>query len=389
MPDIILKNVTKIYPFEKTGGLFGRREKEKKLAEQKKMPHLSNEGVIALQHISHRIRSGEFVVILGPSGGGKSTLLRLIAGLEKPTLGEIFFDDRNMANVKAEDRNVSMVFQEYALYPNQSVYENIAFPLLARHETREEIEQKVREAARWVSMDSKLDVLIHHLSGGEMQRVALARALVKKPEVLLLDEPFSNLDVLLRNRLLNLLRDLHEKSGCTFVYVTHEQSDAMLLADSLLLIKDGILQQAGSVIDLYQNPRDLFTMSFVGYPAANIWRDVPVWHKGNKHGILLGENEIVCSNKAVAALRKRDTVTVAIRPVRIQKAADGIHAVFDYMENIGADSYLHARMGDREILSVQKTSDLGLLQIYRGADVYFRLDTEDLYYFDEKDMRIA
>ncbi len=211
MPKIRLEDVTMIYPFQKVGGLFHRKEKEKILKQQMEMPYTSNEGVVALQHFSAVINDGEFLVVLGPSGSGKSTLLRIIAGLERQSLGDIYFNEENFNDVRAQDRDVAMVFQNYSLYPNQSVYKNIAFPLEVEHIPRDRIEEEVKKVAALLSLESKLEKLAQDLSGGEKQRVAIARSIVRKLSVLLFDEPFSYLEVLLRRILRNEIKKIHRE----------------------------------------------------------------------------------------------------------------------------------------------------------------------------------
>ncbi|MBQ2583597.1 MAG: ATP-binding cassette domain-containing protein, partial [Erysipelotrichaceae bacterium] len=187
MSRIELKDVSMVYPFQEVNGLFGRKKKEEILKKQKAMPYTSNEGVVALQHFSAVFHDGEFIAILGPSGSGKSTLLRIIAGLEEPPLGEVLYNDQNLHEIDIDERDIGMVFQTYSLYPNQSVYKNIAFPLEVKHLPREEVQKKVEEMAALVDLSDKLQKLPDELSGGEKQRVAIARALVKDPSVLLLD----------------------------------------------------------------------------------------------------------------------------------------------------------------------------------------------------------
>ena len=262
MPEIRFEDVTKIYPFQKVTGIFGRRQQKEILAAQMAMPYTSDEGVIAVQHCNLTIRNGEFSVIVGPSGSGKSTILRMIAGLEKPVLGQIFFDDKDMTLVPPEERDVAMVFQNYSLYPNQTVYKNVAFPLEVKHIPREEIEEKVVEICTKLGIEDKLESLPHDLSGGERQRVAIARAMVREPSVLLMDEPFSNLDGELKGKLRTWLKKLHGMFDTTFVYVTHDQLDALALADRVVVMKDGIVQMQDTPDMVYHHPVNEFVDEF-------------------------------------------------------------------------------------------------------------------------------
>ena len=269
-----IEDVAKVYPFTKVTGLFDRKQKKLALEKQKSMPYTTNEGVLAVQHFSLTAKEGEFVVLLGPSGSGKSTVLRMIAGLEDASVGKIYFDDECVNNIKPEDRDVAMVFQNYSLYPNQTVYENIAFPLKNMHMELVELEQRVNEIASLLHLETKLNKLPNELSGGEKQRVAIARALVRNPKFFLLDEPFSNLDILLRIQLRNEIKRIQKELNITFIYVTHDQSEALYLADRLVIMKDGKLIQEGSVTELYSYPKNEFVASFLGVMPMNMFKNV-------------------------------------------------------------------------------------------------------------------
>ena len=262
MADIRLEDVTVIYPFQKVSGIFGRKRKKEILERQKAMPYTSNEGVVALQHCSFAVKEGELLGILGPSGSGKSTILRVIAGLEVPPLGSVYFGEKDITDMKPEDRDVAMVFQNYALYPNQTVFKNIAFPLEVKHIPREEIKEKVEALSVLLEIDDKLESLPHELSGGERQRVAIGRALIREPAVLLMDEPFSNLDPQMREKLRIWLKKLHSSISTTIVYVTHDQYDAMALSDRVIVLKDGIIQMDDTPINVYNNPANEFVADF-------------------------------------------------------------------------------------------------------------------------------
>lgn len=262
MTDIRLEDVTVIYPFQKVSGIFGRKHKKEILARQKAMPYTSNEGVVALQHCSFAVKEGELLGILGPSGSGKSTILRVIAGLEIPPLGSVYFGDNDCTDLKPEDRDVAMVFQNYSLYPNQTVFKNIAFPLEVKHIPRDEIKEKVEKLSVLLEIEDKLESLPQELSGGERQRVAIGRALIRKPRVLLLDEPFSNLDPQMREKLRSWLKKLHGSINTTIVYVTHDQYDAMALSDRIIVLKDGIIMMDDTPVNVYNNPANEFVAEF-------------------------------------------------------------------------------------------------------------------------------
>ena len=226
-------------------------------------------GVVALENLNLEIADREFVVLLGPSGCGKSTTLNLIAGLEDVSAGSLYFDTTLMNVVPAHKRDVAMVFQSYALYPHKSVYENIAFGLRMRGHPRAEIEQRVRDAARTLDIEPLLERRPHQLSGGQRQRVALGRALVRQPQAFLMDEPLSNLDAALRIAMRAEIKKLHQTMRTTFVYVTHDQAEALTLADRIVVMKEGVIQQIGTPEEIYDRPKNTFVASFLGNPPIN------------------------------------------------------------------------------------------------------------------------
>ena len=231
-----------------------------------------SKNVVALRGITFEVKDKEFFVLLGPSGCGKTTTLRIIAGLEKPTSGRVFIDDFDVTDLPPKDRDVAMVFQTWALYPHMSVYKNIAFPLKIRGMSREEIDKRVREIARLLQIEELLDRMPKQLSGGQQQRVALARALVRKPKVWLLDEPLSNLDALLRVHMRAELKKLQRDVGVTAIYVTHDQVEAMTIADRIAVMRSGEIMQLGSPLEIYHKPRNVFVASFIGTPPMNLMR---------------------------------------------------------------------------------------------------------------------
>lgn len=229
-------------------------------------------GTCAVQDCSLEIKDGEFVVIVGPSGCGKSTLLRMIAGLEEITDGEIRIGDRVVNNVPAKDRNISMVFQNYALFPHLNVYDNIAFGLKLRKEKKAEIKQKVEEAAELLEISHLLKQRLDQLSGGERQRVAMGRAIVRNPAAFLMDEPLSNLDAKLRTQMRAELTQLHRRLGNTFIYVTHDQTEAMTMGDRIVVMDKGVIQQVGTPEEVYNQPVNQFVAGFIGTPPMNFIR---------------------------------------------------------------------------------------------------------------------
>lgn len=223
-----------------------------------------------IKSFNFKSNNNEFVVIVGPSGCGKTTLLRLISGLEDVTSGNIIINNKNVDDIEPKSREVSMVFQNYALYPTMNVYDNIAFPLTVNKIKKEIIDKKVHDMARKLEIENLLDRLPKSLSGGEKQRVAIGRAMIKKPKIYLFDEPLSNLDVLIRDKMRTELKRLHKSSNAIFLYVTHDQNEAMSLGDRIIVMKDGIIQQIDTPSNIYNNPSNLFVAEFIGTPKINI-----------------------------------------------------------------------------------------------------------------------
>lgn len=378
MPKIVFEDVTLIYPFIEVGGIFNRKEKKKILAKQKQMPYTSNEGVVAVQHFSATINSGEFVVIVGPSGSGKTSVLRLLAGLEKPSLGNIYMGKEKINRAKPEDRDVAMVFQNYSLYPNQTVFDNIAFPLRNQHLPRNVINKKVNEIIGLLKLTGKEDRVADELSGGEKQRVAIARALVRKPKVFLLDEPFSNLDEPMKKSLRTEIKRIQKELDITFIYVTHDQRDALLLADRIIVLKDGIIQQNDTTSNVYNKPKNLFCAEFVGFPKMNIFEDIIC--ENNK--IKLFDNTYHISNSKI---KNNSKIKVGVRPFNISISDDGVAAIINYTEMEGNDLIIHANIDGKEIVLVEKNLDESSLKYFAKQKVKLNFDDNYFYYFDEND----
>ena len=383
MSRIELKDVSMVYPFQEVNGLFGRRKKEEILKKQKAMPYTSNEGVVALQHFSAVFHDGEFIAILGPSGSGKSTLLRIIAGLEEPPLGEVLYNDQSLHEIDIDERDIGMVFQTYSLYPNQSVYKNIAFPLEVKHLPREEVQKKVEEMAALVDLSDKLEKLPDELSGGEKQRVAIARALVKDPSVLLLDEPFSNLDVLVRAKLRKLLSRIHEVLHPTIIYVTHDQYDALALAERIVVLKDGITQMDDSVYNVYKTPKNRFVASFVGSPAMNFFDEITI----NKDGHFKILDQELSLNAQQKKQLNKGKLTAGIRPIDLHLGRDGVTAVIEYTELANTDLLIHLDLDGRKLTALEKAKE-DQFRYFKGEEVKVSFEKQDLHFFNEEGNRI-
>jgi multiple sugar transport system ATP-binding protein len=291
--------------------------------------------VTVIPGLDLEIRDREFVILVGPSGCGKSTTLRMIAGLESVTSGELYIGDRLVNDVAPKDRDIAMVFQSYALYPHMSVYENLAFGLKLRKMPKDEIDKKVRAAARMLDIEKYLDRKPRALSGGQRQRVALGRAMVRSPQVFLLDEPLSNLDAKLRGEMRSSITALHKSLGVTFVYVTHDQVEAMTMADRIVVLKDGIIMQYDTPKNLYHNPANTFVAGFIGSPRMNLF-DAQVLTSGNKIILRAGEYKLDLSSEYAEIIKKHNItdISVGIRP-------EDIHAEEFFF---GLDSALEAEV---------------------------------------------
>jgi multiple sugar transport system ATP-binding protein len=291
-----------------------------------------------LHEIALDIAEGEFAVFLGPSGCGKTTLLRLIAGLEDPDAGEIRFDGSDVTDVAPDKRGAAMVFQSYALYPHKNVFDNLAFGLRMARRPREEIEQKVRAAAHRLQIEALLARKPKELSGGQRQRVAIGRAIVRDPKVFLFDEPLSNLDAALRGQMRLELAALHRDLGTTMIYVTHDQVEAMTLADRIVILDGGHIQQVGAPADVYERPANRFVAGFIGMPQMNVLEGVVSARNGADTMIAVGELRIPLPMDAAAV---GDRVAIGIRPEFVEVTSDGTPAVVQHAEFIGSVSHLH------------------------------------------------
>jgi multiple sugar transport system ATP-binding protein len=305
---------------------------------------------VAVNELSLEIEDGEFLVLVGPSGCGKSTALRMLAGLEALTSGDLYIGERRVTNVQAKDRDLAMVFQSYALYPHMTVAGNIAFGLKLRKVPKQEQERRVREAAGLLGLQELLDRKPGQLSGGQRQRVALGRAIVREPAAFLLDEPLSNLDAQLRVQTRTELSKLHQRLGTTFVYVTHDQTEAMTMATRIAVLDRGVLQQLGTPAELYARPANLFVAGFIGSPAMNFFEAQVAREDGN---LMLDAGSFrIPAPGAVDAYEGR-SVTLGIRPEDIHDPAylppgiktSAVEASVDVVEAMGSETYLHLVAG--------------------------------------------
>ena len=379
MASVTLKNVKKVYPFN--GDEAKKSKKKKKNDEQpeeKKVNlQVTDKGVVAVQEFNLEIADKEFVVLVGPSGCGKSTTLRMIAGLEDITEGELYVGDRLVNDVAPKDRDIAMVFQNYALYPHMTVYDNLAFALKLRHTPKNEIDKAVKQAAEILDITQYLGRKPKALSGGQRQRVAIGRAIVRNPKVMLMDEPLSNLDAKLRNQMRAEIIKLRERINTTFIYVTHDQTEAMTLGDRIVIMKDGFIQQIGTPQEVFQHPYNLFVGGFIGSPQMNFF-DAKLLKKDGKYAVELGNLTVELSEEKQAALAansvEEQEITLGIRPEHITLASEGIEAKVDVGEMMGSTVHLHVTALGRDVVLVVSTMNMTGAEIAKlttGADVQF------------------
>lgn len=290
------------------------------------------------------IEDGEFLVLVGPSGCGKSTSLRMLAGLEEVNGGKIWIGDRDVTDLSPKDRDVAMVFQNYALYPHMSVADNMGFALKIAGTDKAEIRKRVEEAAKILDLTQYLDRKPKALSGGQRQRVAMGRAIVRSPQVFLMDEPLSNLDAKLRVQTRTQIASLQRRLGVTTVYVTHDQVEAMTMGDRIALLKDGLLQQCATPREMYDRPANLFVAGFIGSPAMNLV-SVPV----TESGVKFGNHTLDVARGDVAGAGSQVIVGVRPEDVEVTSNPDGLELVIDVVEELGADAYIYGTPTDKSI----------------------------------------
>ncbi|MGH6805632.1 MAG: ABC transporter ATP-binding protein [Ensifer adhaerens] len=312
-------------------------------------------GAVDVIHgINLDIKQGEFVVFVGPSGCGKSTLLRMIAGLEEITGGDMFIDGERVNDVPPSKRGIAMVFQSYALYPHMTVYDNMAFGMRIAKETKEEIDRRVRAAADILQLTKYLDRLPKALSGGQRQRVAIGRAICRDPKVFLFDEPLSNLDAALRVQMRIELARLHDALAATMVYVTHDQVEAMTLADKIVVLQGGIIEQAGTPLELYHHPDNLFVAGFIGSPKMNFLEARAVGSDAERVTAELVNGDRVQVNVAPGQVQNGEALTLGVRPEHLRIAGQGdIDGEVLVAERLGGETYLYTRIAEGVMLVVQ------------------------------------
>ena len=378
MATITFDKVRKVYPLPSHPTSLFHRRNEKEEGE-----------VVAVKDFSMEIKDNEFVVLVGPSGCGKSTTLRMIAGLEDITSGSLYIDGVLVNDVEPKDRDTAMVFQNYALYPHMSVYDNMAFAIRKRNKDKAQVDKAVREAAEILGLTHFLDRKPKELSGGQRQRVAIGRAIVRKPKVMLMDEPLSNLDAKLRNQMRSEILSLRKRINATFVYVTHDQTEAMTLGDRIVVMKDGEVQQIGTPDEIFSFPRNLFVATFIGTPEMNIMVGDAVKDDG-KWFLLLGSRRFPLGNRFSSFLDGKGgniiRVKVGIRPedVKINTKEDIFHGSVLVSERLGSSISLHLEWNGREVVALTEEKDENhVAKVFdRDEKVSFSFSVEDIHLFD-------
>ena len=328
------------------------------------------------------IEDGQFVVLLGPSGCGKSTLLRMIAGLEPITAGEIRIGDKVINRLHPKDRDIAMVFQNYALYAHMTVFDNMAFSMQLKHVPKAEIAEKVEWAAGILNLEPYLKRYPRELSGGQRQRVAMGRAIVRNPAVFLFDEPLSNLDAKLRVQMRTEIRELHQRLATTTVYVTHDQIEAMTMADVIVIMRDGVIEQTGRPLDVYDHPNNLFVAQFIGSPAMNLISGGVVAENG---GAVLKADGLTLPLPAGAAVQAGQKIVFGIRPEHLKPGEDGkgIAATVSTVEPTGPEIHLYAAAAGKDLCAITQER----ISPKPGAPITLVPTVERIHLFDQQSGR--
>ena len=386
MAQVVLKDVKKIYPNTES------KKKKKKTDEPEKKSNLqiTDKGVVAVQGFNIEIKDKEFIVLVGPSGCGKSTTLRMIAGLEEISEGELYIGDKLMNDVEPRNRNIDMVFQNYALYPHMTVADNMSFSLKMAKVPKDEIQRRVKEAAEILDITQYLDRKPKALSGGQRQRVAIGRAIVRDPDVFLMDEPLSNLDAKLRNQMRAEIIKLRQRIDTTFIYVTHDQTEAMTLGDRIVIMRDGFIQQIGTPQEVFDHPANLFVAGFIGMPQMNLF-DAKLVKRDGKYGVEVGNLYVEFSEDKQARLAANNVpeqeVTLGVRPDHINLAESGIKGRVDVSELMGSSVHLHiSEEGGNDVVVIVPTNGRAH-NFPMGTEVMLNFEGNVAHVFSKKDER--
>lgn len=341
-----------------------------------------DDGVIAVRDFNLDIKDREFVVFVGPSGCGKSTTLRMIAGLEKITEGDLYIDGKRVNDIKAAERDIAMVFQNYALYPHMTVEENIGYSLKIARVPRAERKKQVLEIAKMLDIDEALDRKPRELSGGQKQRVAMGRAVIRQPKAFLMDEPLSNLDAKLRNKMRAEIKRLHEMLHSTVVYVTHDQTEAMTLGTRIVVMKDGVIQQVASPKELYENPQNVFVAQFIGTPQMNLFQG-KLYYRNETYFLKLDDRRLPIDDAQGRTFMEKGyigkQVLAGVRPEDIRLDQEGpLEAVVEVYELLGAESYLYFMFQGKRMCAKVGAD----VQVRIGERISFTLLHDKIHFFD-------
>ena len=384
MATVQLKNIKKVYPY--VSGESRKKQKRDALPEKKNNLQITDEGVVAVQEFNLDIADKEVIVLVGPSGCGKSTTLRMVAGLEEISGGELYIDGNLVNHVAPKDRDIAMVFQNYALYPHMTVFDNMGFSLRLKHLPKDEIEKKVREAAEILDITEYLNRKPKALSGGQRQRVAIGRAIVRAPKVMLMDEPLSNLDAKLRNEMRAEIIKLRKRIDTTFIYVTHDQTEAMTLGDRIVVMKDGFIQQIGTPQEVFNHPANLFVAGFIGMPVMNFF-DAELTEENGRYFVELGGVKTELSPEKEERLKAKGVgsqpITLGVRPEHVDLKEEGIRATVDVSEMMGSSVHLHLTSEGRSMIMIVPT--VGMKSIPdMGETVCFGFDGAVAHVFSKE-----
>ncbi len=386
MASVSLRNIKKIYP-----PVAGEKKKHLSPSDEPGANlEKTDRGIVAVQNFNIEIKDKEFVVLVGPSGCGKSTTLRMIAGLEEITEGELYIDGKLVNELDPKDRDIAMVFQNYALYPHMTVYDNMAFALRKRTSSKEEIDRKVREAADILGITEYLDRKPKSLSGGQRQRVAIGRAIVRNPKSMLMDEPLSNLDAKLRNQMRAELIRLRKKINTTFIYVTHDQTEAMTLGDRIVVMKDGFIQQIGTPQEVFDKPSNQFVAGFIGTPQMNFFHAVLIEENGHfcvdfdgfKVPVVDEDNRRMKANGVKSA-----PIILGLRPDSLSLVESDQYPIahVGVVEMMGTNVHLHLEFKGKDIILVTQAKDENQhlkLDYESDSMIHFSFLPQSMYLFD-------
>ena len=393
MASVTLKGIKKVYPFSGDDNKKKKKKKDEAPQEGKAQLTITDEGVVAVHDFNLEIKDKEFIVLVGPSGCGKSTTLRMVAGLEEISKGELYIDGKLVNDVEPKDRDIAMVFQNYALYPHMTVRENMEFPLKLRKMDKAEIERRVNQAAEILDITQYLDRKPKALSGGQRQRVAIGRAIVREPKVLLMDEPLSNLDAKLRNQMrAELIKLRHEIKG-TFIYVTHDQTEAMTLGDRIVVMKDGVVQQIATPQEVFNHPANIFVAGFIGVPQMNFF-DAQLVRSGDGFTVKTEDMNVALAPETCAQLALNwdggdvKEITAGVRPEQIllaDKDEEGaLQGTVEVTELMGSTEHVHVTAPDGQFVLIIPVVDLEAKGALKAGDtIWFKFEKNATHLFDK------